>query len=378
MSVSKPLEVLIIGLGAMGSMTALELAQRGAKVTGFDRFTPPHHFGSSHGESRIFRTAYFEHPAYVPLANRAYELWRALEIGVGNELLVLTGSLMLGKENSPVVQGSWQAAQNSGLEVDFLRAPELSRRFPGMRPDPDEVGVWEAKGGWINPEEAVRAALSRALGLGATLYYDTPVLEWGETADGVFVDTALGRSEGEVLIITSGPFVGEIFPALKPELRVTRQVKTWARLVSPEARDWPVYIWDREEAGIYYGFPAKVGEDEAAVGRHDPGPAQAPSSFNPLGKLAEAQDVSDFVADCLPGLGALVRAVGCMYTMSPDGHFVVGRVPDRARTLVAAGFSGHGFKFAPAIGEILAQLALGRDAPLLPDIFSVERVLAPD
>ena len=225
---SRSPEVLVVGLGAMGSMSALELVRRGAKVTGFDRFTPPHQQGSSHGESRIFRTAYFEHPAYVPLAQRAYELWRTLEIELGRELLVMTGSLMLGKETSPVVQGSWRAGQDSGLEVEFLRAPELGQRFPGMRPEASEVGVWEAKGGWINPEEAVRAALDRAQELGARLHYQTPVLEWGETSAGVFVETPLGRSEGEILILTSGPFMGEILPALRPKLRVTRQVKAWA------------------------------------------------------------------------------------------------------------------------------------------------------
>src|SRR3712207_1531217 len=220
-------DVIVAGLGGMGSAAAYQLAARGKRVLGLEQFSPAHDRGSSHGRSRIIRQAYFEDPSYVPLLLRAYELWERLERETGQELMTLTGGLMIGRRESELVSGSVRSAEEHGLSYELLDAEGIRERFPPFSPDPGTVALYEEKAGFVRPEETVRAHLDRAGSLGADLRFEEPILSWEALGDGVRVETQRGSYEAERLVITPGAWAPQLLADLGLPLEVTRQVMYW-------------------------------------------------------------------------------------------------------------------------------------------------------
>jgi len=366
-------DVIVVGLGGMGSAAAFHLARRGQRVLGLERFTVAHARGSSHGGSRIIRLAYFEDPAYVPLLLRAYELWRQLERDSGADLLLVTGGLLLGPPSSPTVAGARRSAAEWDLAHGVLDAADVRRRFPTLAPAADTIAFFEEAAGLVRPEATVTAHVRLATAAGAECHFEEPVVGWDASADGttVTVRTAAGSYRADRLVICPGAYAPDLLGGMELPLKVERQVQTWFQPdggVAPFLPDrHPVWMWepddDSEVAGFHgfvYGFPAIDGPDGGVkmsiVAQPDP---CTPDTIDRAVGAADLDVVRAHLRRRLAaGPGRLLRADACMFENSPDNHFVVGHHPRHSQVIVAGGFSGHGFKFVPVIGEVLADLAL--------------------
>jgi sarcosine oxidase len=359
------IDVIVVGLGAMGSAAAAHLASRGRRVLGLEQFQPAHAQGSSHGQSRVIRLAYFEHPAYVPLLRRAYELWRRLEADTGRRLLQITGGLMIGAPESDVVSGSLRSAREHALAHEVLDAKQIRRRFPALTPTRDTVGFHEADAGVVFPEEGIRAHLDVAAQAGAQLHFDERVVDWCVRASGrVEVKTTQSTYECDRLILSPGAWAASLFKIDWLPLEVEPQMLYWfapAGGASAFAADrFPIYIWDRGGGVQFYGFPADHAQRVKVAFFRSP-------------KIDETS-LRGVLEPCIPALarGELVDAVSCKYTLTPDHHFVVDHHPEHRQVVIASPCSGHGYKFATVIGEMLADLATDGDrAPL--SLFAVNR-----
>jgi sarcosine oxidase len=361
-------DVIVVGLGAMGSAAAAQLAGRSARVLGLERYTPAHDQGSSHGRSRIIRQAYFEHPAYVPLLLRAYELWEQIEHDTGQRLLTLTGGLMLGLPDSPVVTGSIRSAQEHGLPYETLDAAEIRRRFPAFAPGPEVVALYETRAGVLDPEACIRAQLGLAARRGAALHFEEPALAWeaAPSGDRVRVTTARGSYEAGRLIVAPGAWAPALLADLGLPLAAERQVLYWfepagsAELFKPDR--FPIWIWEVGPELDLYGFPAQPGPPggvKVAFYRTGDEEICTPETIERAVHPDEIARMRAALAACLPSLNGELRATAtCMYTNTPDQHFVIGRHPQHPQVVIASPCSGHGFKFASVVGEILADLAL--------------------
>jgi sarcosine oxidase len=374
-------DVIVVGLGGMGSAAAAHLAGRGRRVLGLEQHGPAHDRGSSHGDSRVYRQAYFEDPAYVPLLLRAFELWQELGRTTGTELLTVTGGLMLGPPDSRTVAGSRASAETWGLAHTMLDATEITARFPAFRPAPAEVGLYEADAGFVRPEATVSAHLGLAARAGADLRFGQRVSGWDAGPAGVEVTVAGETFAADRLVLSAGPWAGTVLADLGLPLSVERQVQFWfappGGTAPFAAGHFPVYVWDSESGDQAYGFPAAGAPADGvkvAFFRHG-GPAD-PDQLERTVAPDEADDLRAFLRPRLPGLpGEVVRAVPCMYTNTPDEHFVLGLHPDADNVVLAAGFSGHGFKFVPVIGELLADLAVDGGTAAAIDLFAPDRLL---
>ncbi|WP_420843226.1 N-methyl-L-tryptophan oxidase [Cryptosporangium phraense] len=341
----------------MGSAAAHHLSARGHRVLGLEQFGPAHARGSSHGGSRIIRQSYAEDPAYVPLVTRAYELWDDLEAATGADLLTLTGGLYLGSPDSPTVTGALAAATEHGLPHEYLDADAIRSRFPTLNPGPDTVAVYEDRAGFVRPEAAVAAQLAIAGRLGADLHFEEPALEWSVHAGGVAVTTARGTYAADRLVVAPGAWAPRLTGL---PLVVERQVQYWFAPtggVEPYL-DHPVYLWADETGSSIYGFPAIDGpQGGVKIAFFRRGGAGADPDA--LDREIHPEEVAAMAARAgrdLPTLpGTFLRGAACMYTTTPDENFVIAT---RDRVTVACGFSGHGFKFVPVVGEILADLAI--------------------
>jgi len=344
-------DLIIVGLGGMGSAAAAHAASRGKRVLGLEQFQPAHDQGSSHGRSRVIRLAYFEHPAYVPLLRRAYELWRRLEQHTGRTLLQITGGLMIGRPDSEVVSGSLRSAREHGLEHEVLDAAQIRSRFPALTPGAGTVAVFEKEAGIVFPEEAIRAHLDFAADNGAHLHFDERVEDWAVSATGTIdLRTSRGRYETGRLVLAPGAWASELFKIDGLPLEVEPQQLHWFEPGGgPEpflADRFPIYIWDLGNGIQFYGFPA---DDEGRV---------KVAFFR--SKVKGEAPMREALRPCIPALaeGKLVETVSCKYTLTPDHHFVIGYHPDFPNVVIASPCSGHGYKFASVIGEILADLAI--------------------
>jgi len=356
-------DVAIVGLGAMGSATALELSRRGADVIGFDRFTPPHGFGSSHGDSRIIREAYFEDTVYVPMVQRAFALWRELERSAGVALLQPTGGVMIGAPGSTLVEGALRSARAHGLRHELLAADEIRARYPVLNPEPGMVGVFEPRAGVLAPEACVKVQLEQALRRGATLRFDEPVSHW-EAGNGVVsVFTARGRTRARQLVITAGAWVASLLPGMRLPFRIERQVLHWfepaadADAFTPQR--CPVHLWQFDGDRFFYGLPDSGAGVKLAF--HHRGETTTADSVRREVTAAEVDETRRVLRRFVPAADGRARAsTVCLYTNTPDEHFWIDRHPAHANVLVASPCSGHGFKFAPVVGEIAADLVQGR------------------
>ena len=342
-------DVVVVGLGGMGSAAVAQTAMRGSRVLGLEQYQPAHPHGSSHGRSRVIRLAYFEDPAYVPLLRRAYELWRKLEVDSGRRLLQITGGLMIGSPTSDVVSGTLRSAREHHLSHEVLDAAEIHRRFPPFVPPGGTVAVHEPEAGVVFPEDAVRAHLDVATRHGAELRFDERVVGWRVAPDGsVQVTTARRQYEAGQLILTPGPWAPDLFQYAVIPLSIEPQILYWFDPTGgPEPfapGRFPVYIWDLGDGVQFYGFPAdQEGRVKVAFYR------SPHTNENAMRKVLDAY---------LPSLGGgrLVEQVSCRYTLTPDQHFVIGRHPEHPQVVIASPCSGHGYKFASVVGEILADL----------------------
>jgi sarcosine oxidase len=378
-------DVIVIGLGGMGSAAAYQLARRGKRVLGLERHTPAHNKGSSHGKSRVIRLAYFEHPAYVPLLLRAYELWEQLERESNQHLLTITGGLMMGLPGSETVRGSLLSAQTHGLEHEMLDARDIRRRYPPMSPSGNTVALYEPRAGFVHPEKSVSAHLQRAAELGAELHFQEPATSWraSPSADRVIVSTEKGNYEAGKLVICPGAWASQVLGDLRLPLAVERQVLYWfdpVGGVKPFQPDrFPIYIWEAEDTTLFYGFPHQPGEPPGGVKVaffYHGGQACSPDTVDRQVQDIEVQRMRHCIVDRIPSLnGPLLGAATCLYTLTPDHHFIIARHPRHHPVLIASPCSGHGYKFCSVVGEILADLAIdGR--PRLPiELFSIDRFL---
>ncbi|MFL6059224.1 MAG: N-methyl-L-tryptophan oxidase [Rubrobacteraceae bacterium] len=364
----------------MGSAAAYQLAGRGQRVLGLERFSPAHDRGSSHGRSRIIRQAYFEGSEYVPLLLRAYELWEQLEEETGQRLMTLTGGLMIGREDGELVSGSVRSAEEHGLPYEMLDAAEIRRSFPAYAPAPGTVALYEEKAGFVRPEETVKAHLDRASSSGADLRFGEPVLSWEASGDGVRVETPKSSYEAGRLVISPGAWAPQLLADLDLPLEVIRQVMFWYEPKNglepflPER--FPIFIWEPEDGNMFYGFPAQDADRGVKAAFFRAG--GVPTSPDTIDREVHEEEIGflrGYLAEHVPELaGRCLDARACMYTNTPDEHFVISAHPGHPQVVIACGFSGHGYKFCSVVGEIVADLAIEGSTRHPIDLFSPARL----
>lgn len=366
------LDVIVIGAGAVGSAALRAASEAGARVLGLEQYTPANQRGSSHGHSRIFRHAYFEHPGYVPLLRHATARLESLERESGARLLHRCGMLLMGAPGCPAVRGALESAQRWGLPLDSLDATAIRSGFPWFDVPPETRGAFEANAGIVRPEATVRAAIQVALARGAELRLEQRVDAVVEDDTGVTVVTPSGTERAAAVIIAAGPWASVVMPELGPLLRVTRVVQAWLEpRDATDASAMPCWLYDRGPGrrAIYGLAPDPLATNASGelpspsrhpkVGLHgsdvlvDPDRGAAPVTTADTDAI-----LAGYVAIAPSLAGRVVESATCLYTMSPDEHFIVGPRPGCRRTFFAAGLSGHGFKLAPALGDALADLAL--------------------
>jgi sarcosine oxidase len=372
-------DTVVVGLGAMGSATLYALAQRGRKVIGIDRFEPGHHLGSSYGESRIIRMAYYEDPVYVPLLRLAYDAWQRLERHTGEHILTITGILEAGIEGSVLVEGSLRSAREHDLPHEVLLPAQVNKRFPAFSIPPDWHCVFQPDAGILQPEKAISLFVKSASELGATVAVGTRVTSVRAVGEHVEVHLDSGEKiEAASAVLAVGPWLQDLVPELGRKMRLTRQPLMWfepqeKQLVRPASM--PVFFFHTPD-DLIYGFPDFLGSGVKA-GLH-----------SSCGELTSADEIRAEVSDeekahlkrimgrFIPAAAGAVRQTHvCIYTRSTDEHFVLGLHPSASQIVLASPCSGHGFKFASIFGEILADLAITRATDKPVEFFRPSRLI---
>lgn len=374
-------DVIVIGAGGVGSAAAMHLARRGASVLALDRFPPGHDRGSSHGHTRVIRMAYFEHPDYVPLLRRAYQLWADLEIACGETLFHRVGLLQVGAPEGLILSGVRRSAEQHALLVENLNAAECNSRFPGFHVNDDLSAVFEPDAGYLLVERCVLDHLQEASKSGATIRTGIEVLHWRADGGGVIVETDQGFFGAGRLVITAGAWATTLLSGLGVPLRVLRKPLYWFEPRNDTYREElkaPCFLYDLPE-GCFYGFPqidargVKMAEHSGGLEISDPLNVSRSLDENDCARVAA------FAARWMPHMTTrLVDHRACLYTMSPDEHFLVDRHPEFPQVAFAAGLSGHGFKFTSVLGEILCDLSLEGRSSLPIAFLSLRRLVASD
>ena len=354
-------DVIVIGVGGMGSAATCRLAERGLDVLGLERYDVPHDRGSSHGRTRIIRKPQYEAPEYVPLIEAAYDRWRDLEERTGRRLLHVTGGIDAGPPGSRIVAGSQASCEAHGLDHERLSAAEVNDRFPGYDLPEGHRAVYQPDGGFLDPERCVVAHVDAAHEAGATIRAREQVHGYTTTDDGIRVESSKDTYEADRLVVTAGAWTPKLVPELRPIAVPERQVLAWFQPTSPSSFDpdrFPVFVHDAEE-GHYYGFP-QYDVPGFKLGKfHHREEVVDPDAFGREPRPADEDLLRAYADEYFPtGAGPTMQLTTCLFTNTPDGHFVIDRLPDEPRVTVGAGFSGHGFKFASVVGEILADLAV--------------------
>ncbi|QDU95378.1 N-methyl-L-tryptophan oxidase [Lignipirellula cremea] len=373
-------DAIVLGAGGVGSAAAFHLASRGARTLVLEQFTPAHQRGSSHGQTRIIRQAYFEHSDYTPLLQRTYELWRRLQEQVGRQLFFPVGLLEIGPPQGVVLPGVRESAQRYGVAVDDLavdRARQTIVRFPQFQVDATEEAVLEPAAGYLLVEECVKAHLQAAEAAGAELHFEEPALGWRVEHGQAIVTTLQGEYRAPRLILTAGAWTGPLLADLRIPLRVVRKHFYWYaddnRAYRADA-GCPVFFYEKPH-GYFYGLPAIDGRG-IKVAEHSGGGdlATDPTHLDPSPEPADFARVDAFLHAHLPQ--GVFRNIGhnvCMYTLTPDEHFILDRHPAHDQVSFVAGLSGHGYKFAPVLGETIACWSLdGGDRPV--PFFALDRL----
>jgi sarcosine oxidase len=351
-------DVVVVGLGAIGSAALYHLARRGQRVVGIERFYPGHERGSSHGETRIIRLGYFEHPSYVPLVRAALQAWRELEAHSGRKLLDISGVIEIGAPDSVLIRGTLDSARQHSLTHEVLDAVTLTRRFPAFRVPPEFVAVLQPDGGFLMAEAAIHTFVGLAEAAGAQIRLGETVHEVRLRAGSARLETNRGSIDAGSVVIAAGAWAPSLLPAL-PVLRVTRQVLAWFAPLDRSLfmRDrFPVFLLESPR-GMHYGFPV-IGNSGLKIAKHHHlDETVDPDDYNRTLSTEDEAAIRNAIADYLPAAnGPLLSAKTCLYTMSSDGDFIVDRMPGEPQIVVASPCSGHGFKFAPVLGAAIADL----------------------
>ena len=356
-------DCIVLGVGGVGAAALYHLARRGVRAVGLDRFQPGHDRGSSHGETRIIRQAYFEHPDYVPLLLRAYELWRELEAERGEQLYHEVGLLQAGPPDGTVVPGVLESARRHSLEVEELSCEAAMRRFQGFRIPGGMKAVFERRAGYLRVEECVRAHAEEAVRLGAELRAGEAVEGWRHDRGGFEVRTKSGVFRAPSLIVTAGAWAPLLLQDLGVRFEVRRKPVFWHRAATRDYLVGPCFLFETSD-GVFYGFPEIEGSGLKAA-KHSGGDIVTdPLTVDRSERPSDLADVQSFLTKHLPGVSReRLRHSVCLYTMTLDEHFVLDRHPAHPRLVFAAGLSGHGFKFTCVLGEALAQLAIDGRTP---------------
>lgn len=370
-------DAIVIGVGGMGGAAVYHLARRGLNVLGLEQFDIPHELGSSHGHSRIIRLAYAEHPDYVPLLKRSYQLWHELERSAGETLLIVTGGVDAGTLESATVKGSLESCRVHSLAHEVLDSAQLQRRFPGYRLPDDMVGVYQGDAGFLLSERCVIAHVEAARALGARVNARERVSSWHPEHDGVSVETNRGVYRARKLVITAGAWARTLLPALEHLAVPERQVMLWAEPLKPayfEPDAFPVFNMEAPE-GRFYGYPVhglpgfKIGKYHHRRERVENLDAMDRATHTEDEALLR-QGIERYFPDAN---GPTLAMKTCLFTNSPDEHFIIDVLPDHPDVAIAAGFSGHGFKFCSVVGEILAELAMDGKSRVNIDLFRLDR-----
>ncbi|MFK7821426.1 MAG: N-methyl-L-tryptophan oxidase [Planctomycetaceae bacterium] len=353
---SETYDAIVIGLGGFGSSTLYELAKRGMKVLGIDQFGIAHDQGSSHGETRIIRRAYFEHPDYVPLLDHTYRMWRELEDESGRDLMNLCGLVLSGPSDGEAVPGVVLAKEQHGIAVESLDRKDAAEQFPRIRFPEDHTILRESDAGYLRVDDCVQTHCDLAAARGATIRSHEKVVDWSATDAGVTVTTEASSYLAGKLVVACGAWSVQVLKALGISLTILRKSVFWFPKTVANSQPWPVFYIE-DQGRSFYGLP---GLDEASVkvAEHSGGDTVAdPTNVVRDVNTTERDAVSNFITTTLSGLQTQPAAHSvCMYCMSPDGHFIVDQHPGHKNVVIAAGFSGHGFKFTPVIGSAIADL----------------------
>jgi sarcosine oxidase len=367
---------IVLGAGSMGSAALYHLARRNLRVLALDQFDVPSDRGASAGVNRIIRLAYAEHPAYVPLLRRAYELWRDLERVADERLLLITGGIDAGLEGGEIVVGSLRSCKEHDLAHEVLTATELRRRFPGYVLPDDVVAVYQRDGGFLMSERCVVAHINAALALGAEVHGRERVRGWEPFRDGVRVITDRTRYQARTLVVTAGPWTAQLLPNLARVVVPERQVLLWANPKRPEHFDpqhFPVFNMEVAE-GRFYGFPVyhvpgfKLGKYHHR--REQVNPDSVDRNCYPEDEQVLRRAIRGYFPDAD---GPTLAMKVCLFSNTPDEHFIIDSLPDARHVVIAAGFSGHGFKFCSVVGEILADLVVNQSTRFRLELFSLNR-----
>lgn len=370
-------DVIIVGMGGMGSSAAYHLAKRGKKVLGLEQFGIPHTMGSSHGVNRIIRLAYYEDPSYVPLLQRSFELWRDLEQAAKEPILITTGSIDCADASNYVFTESLRSCEIHGLRHEVLNAFQTVARWPAFSLPANHMTVFQPDGGYVMSERAIVAHVIGAIEAGADIRGFTPMLSWQTTPVGVAVETPRGRFEAEQIIFAAGAWMGSLIPELAPALQPERQVLGWFWPENPEAFQddtLPVFnLASKDER--WYGFPMrgfpgfKFGKYHHRFEQVDPD--QMDRNPNAGDEAILRAGLREFFPTAAKG--PVLTMAACMFTNTPDEHFIVDRLGPDSPVVVASPCSGHGYKFAAVMGEILADLIESDEPRLNIDLFRLDR-----
>ncbi|MCC9604960.1 N-methyl-L-tryptophan oxidase [Blastopirellula sp. JC732] len=372
-----PYDVLVLGAGGVGSAALYQLAKRGLRAAAIDRFQPPHIHGSSHGETRIIRQAYFEHPSYVPLLKRSYELWRELEAESQRSLYHETGLVEIGPPDGIVLPGVMRAAEQFDLEIDQLTPVEASRQFPQYLFPDDHLVAFERRAGYLLVEDCVSTFLQLAQQHSGELIGDTQILSWSRDGEGFCVSTSRGEYRAAKLIIAGGSGAVELLKQLNVPLRVLRKHLHWYAIDDlrlQEANGCPCYFFESSH-GYFYGFPEITPGGGLKGAEHGGGQELAsPWDYEHSADPEDQRRIAAFFQRSIPGVSKRpLRHETCLYTMTPDENFLLGLYPGEERIALAAGLSGHGFKFTAVLGEALADLVERGTSPLPLEFLAPDR-----
>ena len=364
-------DVIVVGAGAMGSAATWHLARRGHRVLAIDRFSPPHSRSSSHGSTRLIRQAYFEHPDYVPLLKRSYELWTELGQAAGRDLFERTGLWLFAPPDTVISRGVRLSAATHGLKLDIDESPSLA---PFHVPSGFHLHR-EDNAGFLWVDATISTHLKLAQDLGASIRTNEPVLDWRSDQAGVEVQTKSGKWHAKHLILSPGPWMPQLLKLPPLTFNVQRVPLFWFRCpkVMERSSGFPCFAFETKN-GFFYGFPGLPGEGLKIAIHKGCGSVEDPEFPDREIGCDDIGPVQWFLQEFLPELNSQpIDAAVCMYTSTRDEHFVLDQHPDFPRVTVVSACSGHGFKFAPVIGEIAADFAETGRTRLPVGLFGINR-----
>jgi sarcosine oxidase len=380
---SSHFDVIVIGVGSMGSSACYFLAKQGVRVLGLEQFGIVHDQGSHAGQSRIIRKAYFEHPDYVPLLERAYQNWRALEEETKSEIYYRTGIVYFGRPDHDTMTGIKRSASLYKVPVETLTGSQSQEKFPMFRIPSDFETLVEPDAGFVTPERAIRLYAKKAIAMGATIRAHEKVMSWKQEGEVINVLTDQGTYTADKLIITAGSWTSKVIPDLRPTLKITRQMLAWVQpkhqhLFSLE--NFPCWFIEDPELGMFYGFPILAkekfdGPQGLKLAHHRPGSVSDPDRVDRVSSAEEKENISYILSKYIPEANGYIRETKtCLYTYTADENFIIDHLPDHnKRVAIACGFSGHGFKFVSVVGEILADLSMKGKTDLPIEFLSLSR-----